>query len=912
MMTSDFASLIDEKPKASSAAAPNADTTVAQKQQQQHNGHHSHHQCHHSHSLSYSHGLPHSRSHARTLSLNQNNLSNNGHLSQQHQHQHHHPMLSPGMFATPSATISSVSSHHHTPNAAEHAEMIDRATMDLLTNAIATPTTPGENSHHQALSSITHADLVQASTQLNALQSTTAAMSHHNHHHQQQQQQQLVQSQPAHYLLAAAAAAAANGGSANNIAPSSQPKVTPDHSAAISSMPTPGSSTPNMTNGSHHHHSNSVGSVHTLTAFIPPGESTPDGSSTPSADQESNTPGGTKTQYKRFRNSFIFFVNEQRKIRMPSEKNIKNREFIQSMSEIWRSMSEDNKKPYIELANEDKERYDADVKAYGRIAVKKKTNKLSSPAIGSSATHPLTSPVGNNHGFIPPGTPNGMMGSSSVPVTPDWRQHQFTMNMMMNGGAAHQSTQLSPHHPYHHPQQQQQQRMTDGENGYPAYMLHPQLAFNMANGNGMISPQGMVMAHSIMHQNSPHRQNQHLHMHPNGHLHMNGIQSISMASGVPYTATAASAAAAAASPLGSPLHNPNGTLRKHIPGTKRKITPDGKPMTRLPTEIKRFRNSFIFFVNEQRKNKGVDGNSSASGARNREFIRDMSAKWHEMSEDERAPYIKLANEDKERYNREIAEWEEKHPGQGPKSKRKRLTVSVTDDQLVDSPMTAKIEGSGNLFVNSLRDNPISAPPILARDPSRPPPTPLESNSVDNYHQEIKTDENNGDEFITSNTTNPISIGLTTIAEQPNESTLAAASSSSSSTTNAYNDIKPTTVELGLSTSELISTFTQSAPIQGMYSDVSHAMHNGMVSSAVPMENGTAMTANNMSTLNQMMNISAAELSAMSSIAPTPAGQMSPPIQTPGALSNNPEHLDQIANAIEQANAIINSSNDLSQ
>ncbi|KAI9506843.1 hypothetical protein BX070DRAFT_174520, partial [Coemansia spiralis] len=42
-------------------------------------------------------------------------------------------------------------------------------------------------------------------------------------------------------------------------------------------------------------------------------------------------------------------------------KKLKNREFLQLMSARWKSMSEDERKPYVRLAEEDKKRFNEDV-----------------------------------------------------------------------------------------------------------------------------------------------------------------------------------------------------------------------------------------------------------------------------------------------------------------------------------------------------------------------------------------------------------------------------------------------------------------------------------------------------------------------------------------------------------------------
>ncbi|KAJ1962614.1 hypothetical protein IWQ62_003470 [Dispira parvispora] len=97
-----------------------------------------------------------------------------------------------------------------------------------------------------------------------------------------------------------------------------------------------------------------------------------------------NTPlVAPRNAYKRFRNAFIFFVNEQRKLRNPGQMSIKNREFVQMMSAEWKKLSDEEKKPYNEMARRDRERFDRDVETYGRIpprparsSVQSKTNGL--------------------------------------------------------------------------------------------------------------------------------------------------------------------------------------------------------------------------------------------------------------------------------------------------------------------------------------------------------------------------------------------------------------------------------------------------------------------------------------------------------------------------------------------------------
>ncbi|RKP37899.1 hypothetical protein BJ085DRAFT_3818, partial [Dimargaris cristalligena] len=65
---------------------------------------------------------------------------------------------------------------------------------------------------------------------------------------------------------------------------------------------------------------------------------------------------------KRFRNSFIYFVNDRRKRRTEDELAIGHREFISRMGEEWKQLNEDDKRPFVVMAEEDRKRYEDDVK----------------------------------------------------------------------------------------------------------------------------------------------------------------------------------------------------------------------------------------------------------------------------------------------------------------------------------------------------------------------------------------------------------------------------------------------------------------------------------------------------------------------------------------------------------------------
>ncbi|KAJ2504554.1 hypothetical protein IWW47_002475, partial [Coemansia sp. RSA 2052] len=118
-------------------------------------------------------------------------------------------------------------------------------------------------------------------------------------------------------------------------------------------------------------------------------------------------------------------------------------------------------------------------------------------------------------------------------------------------------------------------------------------------------------------------------------------------------------------------------------GTKRKSSSDGQPLTNLPSSIKRFRNSFIYYVNKKRREiQGPDdGVSIKVEVNNREFLKEMSAKWRTMSEEEKAPFTEMANADKERFLRQMQEYELEHPDEfnkAPKHRRRRSSTSASN------------------------------------------------------------------------------------------------------------------------------------------------------------------------------------------------------------------------------------------
>ncbi|KAJ1797040.1 hypothetical protein LPJ59_003379 [Coemansia sp. RSA 2399] len=91
-----------------------------------------------------------------------------------------------------------------------------------------------------------------------------------------------------------------------------------------------------------------------------------------------------KSKFKRFRNAYIYFVNDQRDKVDAETKKLKNKEFLQLMSARWKTMSEDQRKPYIHLAEEDKKRFNEDVKRYGKYESRKRRYNRPQPLTKSN------------------------------------------------------------------------------------------------------------------------------------------------------------------------------------------------------------------------------------------------------------------------------------------------------------------------------------------------------------------------------------------------------------------------------------------------------------------------------------------------------------------------------------------------
>lgn len=60
---------------------------------------------------------------------------------------------------------------------------------------------------------------------------------------------------------------------------------------------------------------------------------------------------------KRAISAFFFYNQERRETLKKEQPNLTNKEIISTMSKEWRELPDDKKKPYVEKAEKDKERY---------------------------------------------------------------------------------------------------------------------------------------------------------------------------------------------------------------------------------------------------------------------------------------------------------------------------------------------------------------------------------------------------------------------------------------------------------------------------------------------------------------------------------------------------------------------------
>ncbi|KAJ2499515.1 hypothetical protein GGH96_003436 [Coemansia sp. RSA 1972] len=122
-------------------------------------------------------------------------------------------------------------------------------------------------------------------------------------------------------------------------------------------------------------------------------------------------PPRNKSKFKRFRNAFIYYVNDQRDKVGESTKKLKNREFLQLMSARWKSLSEEERSPYVKLAEADKKRFNEDQARFGKYESRQRRYNKVRP--GQHGTAPYTLPDSQFPGMLaaPPGLMYGRYGN---------------------------------------------------------------------------------------------------------------------------------------------------------------------------------------------------------------------------------------------------------------------------------------------------------------------------------------------------------------------------------------------------------------------------------------------------------------------------------------------------------------------
>ncbi|KAJ2150070.1 hypothetical protein J3F82_004208 [Coemansia sp. RSA 637] len=410
-----------------------------------------------------------------------------------------------------------------------------------------------------------------------------------------------------------------------------------------------------------------------------------------------------KALYKRFRNSFIFFANERRKQwrdEHPEISKIQNRSFIQGMSKVWNSMTSEEKAPYIKMADDDKRRYEADVKRYGPLPsnassansqAKDATNvsSIKSKAAKNSVA-PLIVPV-YALATVPIAPAPQMTTSANLFSAPLTEVAQMiatttaeaTFAPMVTTAAVDPSL-LSIHPSAPMPTVSESGAVQplivsstpyalgiepfDFDSGIFSQKAYQALLEQTLGQD--FSPQAVEFDPSCFVSSEPMHVDEPMYTNPALLTTQNG-SSAAQTLGVENTVSTGDGSSFSSSTNGPPITT--------LVGTKRKSSIDGQPMTSLPMSIKRFRNSFIYFVDEMRHNIRFekDGTPTNIELNNREFLKEMSAKWRAMSEDEKAPFLKRADIDKERFVRQMHEYEQEHPDEFSRMTKHRRRRSST-------------------------------------------------------------------------------------------------------------------------------------------------------------------------------------------------------------------------------------------
>ncbi|PIA18636.1 hypothetical protein COEREDRAFT_85099 [Coemansia reversa NRRL 1564] len=435
------------------------------------------------------------------------------------------------------------------------------------------------------------------------------------------------------------------------------------------------------------------------------------GRSDASSSNGNSKPKKPKGLYKRFRNSFIFFANERRKQwrrEHPEETKIQNRDFIQDMSKVWNTMSSEEKAPYIKMADKDKLRYEEDVRKYGPLLTSGQsaaaatprgaapagcgnsilTSSAVSPSKGKGAAAASAKPVSidGSYPVVVPIAParadpalsivDTTVGSVLAPML-TMSAAETTMMPTRDAMAAsvaesdlQSSLPVSPTVVRTNTMAVEPIEFDPGMIDQKSYQefLHQAFGQDFSPMAIELDPSCYVSSDTTPTEEPPPSTDPALLTTPlDGNLMHDSSNTIGA------NGRAGIASAATLTTNGPPITT--------LVGTKRKSGSDGQPMTSLPVSIKRFRNSFIYYVNKRRRDVQFteDGTPTNIEVNNREFLKSMSAQWRAMSEEEKAPYLKMADADKERFTRQMREYEQEHPdefGRSAKLRRRRSSAGT--------------------------------------------------------------------------------------------------------------------------------------------------------------------------------------------------------------------------------------------
>ena len=82
------------------------------------------------------------------------------------------------------------------------------------------------------------------------------------------------------------------------------------------------------------------------------------------ANIKQKRPKKDKDAPKRPLSAYFFYIQERREALKKEKPNLDNKELIRTMGEEWNKLSDEEKKPYSKMAENDKKRYQDEIKAY--------------------------------------------------------------------------------------------------------------------------------------------------------------------------------------------------------------------------------------------------------------------------------------------------------------------------------------------------------------------------------------------------------------------------------------------------------------------------------------------------------------------------------------------------------------------